>query len=311
MDIVALTFFLGFGFILLGVTLLAFAASFFDAHQISQRLQKYVSERAEDSRTRGFGVQDINFSESLVRRTLITWFNSLLSFFGQYTPANTIQDINRQLSLAGTYGIRAQQYYGIRFLLILLGIGWMLFSYDREKDLRILVANSLIILILFLIPILWLRMRVAKRQNQIRKSLPDSLDMLSVCASAGLGFDQALLRVSQYFATATGAEFGRVVAEMEVGVSRAQALRNFSDRVGISEISSFVAVIIQSDQLGMSIADVLHSQAEQMRMQRQYRTKEAAQRLPVKMMIPLAFLILPALLAVLLGPTVPAILEIF
>ena len=103
------------------------------------------------------------------------------------------------------------------------------------------------------------------RQEKIRRGLPDALDMLSVCAEAGLGFDQAIQRVSEHWKTPVAVELGRVVQEMEMGVQRQQALRNLADRIDIMELSSFVAVIIQSDQLGMSIAETLHVQAKQMR----------------------------------------------
>ena len=98
---------------------------------------------------------------------------------------------------------------------------------------------------------------------------------------------------------------------MEMGLSRRDALRNFADRLDISEISSFVAVILQSDQLGMSIAETLHVQAEQMRIERRYRAQEKANTIPIKMLIPLAFFIFPAILAVLLGPSIPPIIELF
>ena len=133
--------------------------------------------------------------------------------------------------------------------------------------------------------------------------------MLSVCASAGLGFDQSLQKVSDSWKTPLGFEFRRVVQEMEVGLSRSEALRNMSHRLEIKELSSFVAVIVQAEQLGMQIADVLHSQAEQMRLLRQFRAKEIANKLPAKMMVPLALCILPALIAVILGPMLPAFID--
>jgi tight adherence protein C len=106
-------------------------------------------------------------------------------------------------------------------------------------------------------------------------------------------------------------EFKRVVQEIEFGVSRADALRSLAERLQVSELSSFVAVIVQSESLGMPISDVLHGQAEQMRIVRQFKAKEVASRLPAKMMFPLAFLILPALIAVILSPTVPSLLGLF
>lgn len=311
MDILNITILFGTIFVLVGVFFIVYGASFFSAHQVSQRIQKYVVEDREESRPKGFGVRESNFSQSILQRILLPSINTILSYLGRFTPARTINETNRQLMLAGDLNLKAQQFFALRLLLILAGIGLATMMYRSRPEPQTLLTASMVVLVMFILPILWLRMKVIKRQDLIRKSMADALDMLSVSTGAGLGFDQALLKVSQFFKTPAGLEFGRVVSEMEVGVSRQQALRNFAHRVQISEVSSFVAVIIQSEILGMSIAEVLHAQAEQMRIQRQYRAKEEAQRLPVKMMIPLALLILPALLAVLLGPTIPAILEIF
>jgi tight adherence protein C len=159
-------------------------------------------------------------------------------------------------------------------------------------------------------PGLWLSSRMKQRQDTIRRGLPDALDMLSVITAAGLSFDQAMLRLGQTFRTPVGMEFVRVVSEMEIGISRRQALRNLQARVDITELSSFVSVILQSETLGMSIADVLHSQAEQMRVYRQFRAKEIASQLPAKMMLPLVAFIFPALFGVLLGPFLPVLMQI-
>lgn len=311
MDLMTIAIFAGFVFILMGIIFVAYAASFLQAHQVSQRIQKFVIESAESTRQPGFSNREVNFTQSLYQRVAQPVFNTLLSYIGRYTPASTIEATNRQLLLAGETRLKAPAFYAIRIFFIAIGVVLGLMLYRSSPTSRTLLSSFLVVLVMVIIPILWLRLRVSKRQDKIRKSMPDALDMLSVSTAAGLSFDQALLKVSQFYKTPAGVELGRVVSEMEVGVSRQRALRNFAERVQISEVSSFTAVIIQSEALGMSIADVLHSQAEQMRIQRQYRAKEEAQRLPVKMMIPLALLILPALLAVLLGPTIPTILEIF
>jgi len=151
----------------------------------------------------------------------------------------------------------------------------------------------------------------ARRRDSIGKGLPDALDMLSVCVEAGLGFDQALQRVSEHWKTPLGAELGRVVAEIGMGVPRRQALRNLAERVDIEHLASFVAVILQSDQLGMSITDTLHAQAEQMRIERRFRAQELARKMPLKMLFPLLLLIFPALFAVILGPTIPVLADFF
>lgn len=311
MEILTIAFLISFGFILLGVTFLAYSGSFLDAHQVSQRIETFVIEDQSERRSREMGARRIDFSESLLNRTIIPLFSRFFSALGRFTPAQSIDKINRDLALAGVAFLKAQQYYAVRMLLMGLGLAWFVFDYFRNPNMDTLMRSTAVVIVMFIVPVLWLRMKVARRQEEIRRSIPDALDMLSISTAAGLGFDQSLMKVSQFFKSAAAEEFARVVSEIEVGVSRQDALRNFSNRVGISEIASFVAVIIQSEILGMSIADVLHAQAEQMRIQRQYRAKELAQRLPVKMMVPLALLILPALLAVLLGPTIPALLDIF
>ena len=310
MELLTIAFIGSIVFVLIGVSFIAYSSNFFDAYQVSMRIEKFVIEHNQEIRSRELNLQNRNFSQSLLDRTIIPVFNRLISYFGRFTPTSAIEEINRQLALAGS-DLRAQQYYGIRVLFLIGGVIIATILYRVNPEPRSLLSAALVVLIMFILPIMWLRWTVSKRQTEIQRSLPDALDMLSVSTAAGLGFDQALMKVSQFYKTPAGEEFGRIVSEMEVGVSRQEALRNFASRVKLSEISSFVAVVIQSEILGMSIADVLRSQAEQMRIQRQYRAKEEAQRLPVKMMVPLALLILPALLAVLLGPTIPAILDIF
>jgi tight adherence protein C len=237
--------------------------------------------------------------------------NSIISFLGRFTPQQTVLETQRRLTIAGNpFNLRVTQYYGFRVLFMIIGALISLAVFQADPSLLYLLL-SLMLLVSFLgAPGLWLNAMMRQRQEEIRKSLPDALDMLSVCVSAGLSFDQALLRVGQSFKTPIGIEFARVVSEIEVGVSRREALRNLQARVDITELSSFVAVILQAETLGMSIADVLHSQAGQMRIYRQYMAKEIAQLLPAKMMVPLVVFIFPALWAVILGPTIPKLMEI-
>ena len=159
-------------------------------------------------------------------------------------------------------------------------------------------------------PPIWLRSAMRRRQDAFRRSFPDALDMLSVITAAGLSFDQALLRLSQTTSNVVSTEFARVISEIEVGVSRAQAMRNMRDRVDIPELSSFVSVVVQSEALGMNIVEVLRSQSQQMRIFRQLRAKELAQQMPARMMVPLALFVFPALFAVILGPFFPLLLRL-
>jgi tight adherence protein C len=135
--------------------------------------------------------------------------------------------------------------------------------------------------------------------------------MLSVCASAGLGFDQSIQRISEYWDTELGHELVRVTQEMEMGIPRSEALRNMSARLDVDDLTRFIATIVQAERIGMSYANVLHSQAVQMRVLRQLRAREIANQLPGKMIIPVALFIFPAMLVVILGPAIPVIMSIF
>ncbi len=286
---------------------------FFDTTEVTKRIQTFIVDEQETGLPASLSTtQRQTFAENLFQRTVLSGLNTLMTFMGRFTPQQSLQEMNRQLVVAGNpFNLRAQQFYGLRLLLALGGllIGFLFYQIDTKSFLN-LAMGMLICLVFIMFPNVWIRTLIRRRQDMIRRNLPDALDMLSVCAAAGLSFDQSLLRVGQTFKTAIGLEFARVVAEMEIGVSRQQALRNMQARVDLADLSSFVAMIVQSEALGMSISDVLRSQAEQMRINRQHRAKEAAQSLPAKMMVPLVFFIFPALLAVLLGPSVPELMNL-
>ena len=255
-----------------------------------------------------------DFSGSFINRTITPLFENTINYFGRFTPASSVSKMNKQLSIAGNpMNMRAQEFYGMRVFILLIGIALaVLINYEHVPlETNYLLAGVAIIALAYLLPSLWLSSRVKGAQEEIRHNLPDALDMLSVCASAGLGFDQSLQRITEYWPTALGKEFKRVTQEMEMGMSRTQALRNLAARLDVEELSSFIAIIVQAEEMGMSFAEVLHSQAEQMRIMRQNRAREKANQMPAKMIIPMALLIFPALIAVILGPVVPTLFNAF
>lgn len=281
---------------------------------LTTRLDTFVSEPEvqQQAWSPALQVRSREITGSLVSRILVPMTQTLGRLLGRLTPASSIDSLRRQLVIAGNpMRLGPREFYGLRIAFIILGLGLAYLVISKGFERMNMLVAILIVAVMYIFPILWLRMMVSSRQNKIRKTLPDALDMLSVCADAGLGFDQSLQRVSEFWNTAIALELGRVVAEMEMGVARRDALRNLADRLDISELSSFVSVIIQSEQLGMSIADTLHAQAEQMRVERRFRAQEIARTLPIKMLIPLAFLIFPAIIAVVLGPAIPPLVELF
>jgi tight adherence protein C len=297
-----------------GLAFVLFSLRSMNVDEVSRRLHDYVEAPptpvARISTTSTIRRREL--SETFLNRTFLPAFKALGRLFGRLTPAGTMETLQHQLAIAGNpLRLGAREFYGIRLVFTLLGV-YLVYTVLRTG---LTSRNLLIALILLYIttslPKTWLRSRVRKRQEKVRKGLPDALDMLSVCAEAGLGFDQALQRVSEHWKTPLGKEFTRVVAEIEMGISRQAALRNLADRLDVTELTSFVAVIIQSDELGMSIAETLHAQAGQMRIERRFRAQEQARKIPLKMLFPLMLLILPAMFIVVLGPAVPALSNLF
>jgi tight adherence protein C len=297
-----------------GLAVLVLSVRWLTSGSVSKRLVQYVETPLESThgRANAIRIQPRVITGSFVSRTFTPAIRGIGRFFGRITPSGAIEDLAKQLLIAGNpLGLGAREFYGISMASTLLGV-YLAFIIFRRGTTSLNVLLSILILILFYaFPKVWVHSLVTSRQNKVRRGLPDAMDMLSVCATAGLGFDQSLQRVSEYWDTPVGHEFGRVINEMEMGISRREALQNLSDRLEIREIASFVALILQTEQLGMSISDTLQSQAEQMRIERRYKAQEQAQKAPIKMLIPMALLIFPALLAVILGPAIPALMEVF
>ena len=147
------------------------------------------------------------------------------------------------------------------------------------------------------------------RQEALSAGLPDALDMLTVCVEAGLGFEAALARVAQDVAGPIGEEFARALQEMQVGLSRVEALRAMAERTAVPEIRIVVSALAHSAELGISIGDVLREQSREMRIRRRQRAEEKAQKLPVKILFPLLLCLLPAMFVVVLGPAVIQVLH--
>ena len=140
------------------------------------------------------------------------------------------------------------------------------------------------------------------RTKQIQRDLPDALDLLTISVEAGLAFDAALSQVARNTEGPLAAEFFRVLQEMQIGMGRADAMRSLGERTNLPELRGFVSAMIQADSFGIPIASVLRVQAKEMRIKRTQRAEEAAQKVPVKILFPLIFCILPALFIVVIGP---------
>lgn len=163
----------------------------------------------------------------------------------------------------------------------------------------------------FFLPDLLVYNTGVKRQEQIQKALPDSLDMLTVSVEAGLGFDAAVAQVARNTEGPIAGEFFRVLQEMQIGKSRTDAIRGLGERTTVMDMRTFASAVVQADTLGIPIANVLREQAKEMRLKRHQRAEEQAQKVTVKIMFPVVLCILPALFVIVIGPGAINIIHAF
>jgi len=165
----------------------------------------------------------------------------------------------------------------------------------------------------FLLPDFVLRSKIRKRQEEITDSLPDGLDLLVVCVEAGLGMNAAFVKITEEFRLSSPAlseEFDVVNREMVAGKPRQEALRALSERTGVEDVQSLVAMLIQTEKLGTSLAQSLRVHSDSLRMRRRQKAEEAAAKTTIKLIFPLVFLMFPALFIVILGPGVIQVINI-
>ncbi len=252
-------------------------------------------------------LEEVEMSQSITERIVYPIARRLGELALRFTPQNALDDTARKIELAGNpRGLEPTIFWASRFgaaigiaalLLFIFSIGSIDWTWGRK--LLIVIVFSLLG---FYLPELLLKSRINRRQDEVRKALPDALDLLTICVEAGLGFDGAMAKVTEKWDNELALAFSRVLREIQLGKLRREALRNMADRIGIPEMTSFVAAIIQSEQLGVSMAKVLRIQSEQMRIKRRQIAEEKAQKAPIKMLFPMAGLIFPSLLILLLGP---------
>jgi len=278
------------------------------------RTSDQVQARLAQYGTRPRTLEEIELEQPFSERVLKPIFRGIATLFTRLTPGQSAEATERNLERAGRpFGWSSTEFLGARggcailfailpFLILgLTGVPW------TQRLLFTALGGGLG----FFLPVLWLRQKINSRQSNMRKSLPDALDLLTICVEAGLGFDAAISRVAEKWDNELSKEFARVITEMRMGKLRREALRDLADRADVSDITAFVAAIIQADQLGVSIAKVLRIQSEQMRIKRRQRAEEEAHKATIKILFPLAFLIFPSLFIVLLGPAVPGLIAVF
>ena len=274
-----------------------------------------LEERLADFGTleRPATLEEIELSQPFSERVLLPLITNLAEFAMRLSPQRSTEALQHKLDLAGNpYDLT--RYIGIRVLAAVLfgGLGVALTVVAKTLPFiqRILLPVVGVGLGYYL-PVLSLGRTISKRQDDIIRSLPDALDLLTICVEAGLGFDAAMARVAEKWDNELSVAFTRVLQEIQLGKLRREALRDMADRMEVRDVSTFVAAIIQAGQLGVSLARVLRIQSDQMRVRRRQRAEEMARAATLKILPPVAFLIFPALLIVLLGPAAIQMLSVF
>ena len=228
------------------------------------------------------------------------------------SPAGAYERIEQELVWAGNpRGWDAERVMAFKIVIPLLAGGAVL-TLMLLADLpggMVLLATALFAAAGWYAPEWIVRSKAQERQHQILLDLPDSLDLMSITVQAGLAFDSALTRVARNVKGPLGQELYRVVQEIQLGKSRAEALRDLGDRTNVEDLKGFVGAMVQAEAFGIPIARVLNVQAREIRIRRRQRAEEAAQKLPVKIVFPVVLTIFPALFVVLLGPAAIDIYE--
>src|SRR5688572_13552363 len=278
-----------------------------EADPLKSRLAEF------STREKPLTLEEIELSTPFSERVLLPNLRRLGEFASRFTPQQSLETVQHQLDLAGNpRGIDPTTFWAARIIATTGLAGFMLFiSFISPPDSAMAFRASPIRAIGmavgaaalgFFLPVMLLRSKIQRRQNLIIKAMPDALDLLTVCVEAGLGFDQAMSKVAEKWENELSLAFERVINEVRLGKLRREALRDMADRMDIPDMTSFVAAIIQADQLGVSMGKVLRIQSDQMRLKRRQRAEKKAHEAPVKMLIPMAFLIFPSIYIVLLGP---------
>jgi tight adherence protein C len=275
-------------------------------------LQKRLAEFAESGKP--VSLEEVELSQPFAERIIFPAARKLGELVTRFTPQNTLQATAIKLERAGNPGgLDPNAFFTFRLVGLALGPALYYFSGFAAEG-TILYGRGVLVGLIggvlgFRIPDILLSMRVTRRQKEIRKAMPDALDLLTICVEAGLGFDAAMQKVFEKWDNELARAFGRVIREIQLGKLRREALRDMANRLGVEEMTSFVAAVIQSEQLGVSMAHVLRIQSDQMRVRRRQQAEEEAHKAPIKMLIPMAFLIFPSICIVLMTPALIIFLQ--
>jgi len=274
-----------------------------------------MATRFQDFKNRAVGDNefgpdlDVAFSDRVLKPSL----ESVARLFSRVLPQSVLSDVQTQLAMAG-YPMRFNSFLSFWAVsMVMCGSLAMLvmFSVPGNAMIQKVIAGAIFAFLGFSVPRMWLKGKVKAKQKLVILALPDTMDMITTCVEAGLGLDAALSRVAEKADGPLADELQKMLRDVAMGKLRREAMTELADRIGVEELTNFVNSIIQAEQLGVGIAQVLRVQSEQLRTQRRQRAERIAHEAPIKMLFPLVLFVFPSFLAVILGPAAIRISQSF
>ena len=258
-------------------------------------------------RLEGYQIQDVRDQEMLApmsERVVAPLLEGLTGMAQRFTPKGYGEKVAQKLVHAGNPpNLNVDKILVMKLLGLVSVVFWLPITLMLGFQGPLLLVGVVVLWgVSFMYPDVLLNRKIEDRQKEISRKLPDILDLLVISVEAGLGFEQALDRTCTAVPGALSDEFRRMLHEIRIGSTRADALRAMADRSDVKELRSFILAMLQADTFGVSISRLLRSQADEMRIKRRLMAQEKAQKAPVKMLFPLVFCIFPSIFVVILGP---------
>lgn len=284
------------------------AAVLYIAYVVGADLQR--SRQATTRRLVSLQTHEDIMQRSFVERALVPAFHRIGVLGMRVTPGAWAERTRSRLIKAAWYPtIDETSWAAVRAVSLVLGIVVFLVLQGYTTGTQRLLLLAICSLAGWAGPDQLLNRRAADRVSAIERDLPDIIDLLVISIEAGLGFEAALDRVVQHVPGELSDEFGRMLQETRVGVSRYEAMRSLAERTDVDDLNSFILAMNQADTFGVSIGRMLRVQADEMRTRRRQRAQEKAFAAPVKMVFPLVICIFPAIFVILLGPAAVSIIR--
>lgn len=263
-----------------------------------------VQARLQQIAVRPRSLEELELQRPLSDRTLKPIIRGLAGVMARFYPTNTSKSLTLKLKRAGMETTSAEFFLGVKAFAAIVGAvaASAIANLMTSDGTQTIIGAVLGLVVGFMAPDFYLGNKASGRGKAILDTLPDALDLLTISVEAGLGFDAALVKVTEKLKGPLSEEFKRAASEQRVGKSRQEALRGIVDRVDQKELASFISAIIQADQLGVSMSKVLRIQSEQMRADRRQRAEEKAAKAPILIMLPTIGCIFPSLFIVILAP---------